>query len=166
MRYEVRIGETVRVVEIESESAGETRFRIDGRTVVADASEITPGTYSILLEGHSFEIQMRPTRQGLRAICGGQEFSVSVRDPRAWRGAQGALHVAEGRQQVTAPMPGKVVRVLIVTGQTVEAGQGLVVVEAMKMQNEIRAPKAGTVERVFREGDETVAAGDPLAIVV
>ena len=166
MKYEVRIGETARIVEIESEPTGETRFRIDCRTVVADASEIAPGTYSILLDGHSFEIQMRRTRQGLRAICGGQEFPVSVRDPRAWRGAQGALHVAEGRQQVTAPMPGKVVRVLIVPGQRVDVGQGLVVVEAMKMQNEIRAPKAGTVERVFVKENDTVGASDPLAIVV
>ena len=77
MKYEVRIGETARIVEIESEPTGETRFRIDCRTVVADASEIAPGTYSILLDGHSFEIQMRRTRQGLRAICGGQEFRLA-----------------------------------------------------------------------------------------
>jgi biotin carboxyl carrier protein len=166
MKFEVRIEEKVRVVEIESEATGETRFRIDGRAVFADALEINADTYSILLEGHSFEIQLRCTREGLQAICGGQEFPVHVRDPRAWRGTQGTLQAAEGKQQITAPMPGKVVRVLIAAGQTVEAGQGLVVVEAMKMQNEIRAPRAGTIERVFVKENDTVGAGQPLATVV
>jgi biotin carboxyl carrier protein len=166
MKFDVCIGETVRVVEIEREADGKTRFRIDGGAVFADASEITPDTYSILLEGRSFEVWLRPTREGLLAVCGEQEFPVQVRDPRAWRGAQGPLPAAEGRQQVTAPMPGKVVRVLIAAGQTVEKGQGLVVVEAMKMQNEIRAPKAGAVERVFVKENDTVGAGEPLATIV
>jgi biotin carboxyl carrier protein len=166
MKFEVRVGTTMRTVEIESEFAGGLRFRIDGRAVIADAAEIPPDTYSILLAGRLFEVQVRSTRDGLLAICGGQEFPVHVRDPRSWRGAQGPLPVAEGRQQVTAPMPGKVVRVLIAAGQTVEASQGLVVVEAMKMQNEIKAPKAGRIERLFVKENDTVGAGEPLAVIV
>ncbi|MGH9706384.1 MAG: biotin/lipoyl-containing protein, partial [Candidatus Acidiferrales bacterium] len=72
---------------------------------------------------------------------------------------------AEGRQNVLASMPGKVVRVLANAGDAVEAGQGLLVVEAMKMQNEIRSPKSGTIERLLVAEGQTVNAGELLAIV-
>jgi biotin carboxyl carrier protein len=72
---------------------------------------------------------------------------------------------AEGRQQIVAPMPGKIVRVLVKAGDRVEAGQGLLVVEAMKMQNEIRSPKSGTVERVLAEESQAVNAGEVLCVV-
>ena len=80
------------------------------------------------------------------------------------RRRHGAGIELEGRQQLLAPMPGKVVRVLVATGQKVEAGQGLLVIEAMKMQNEVRSPKSGTIEKLAREG-QTVNAGEILAIV-
>ena len=70
---------------------------------------------------------------------------------------------AEGRQQILAPMPGKIIRVLVQTGEKVDAGQGLLVVEAMKMQNEIRSPKSGTVERVLVKEGQPVNAGEILA---
>jgi biotin carboxyl carrier protein len=86
-------------------------------------------------------------------------------DPRAWRGRkQGAIEV-EGRQEILAPMPGKIVRVLVAVGESVEAGQGLLVVEAMKMQNEIRSPKNGKVERLLAKEGQAVNAGEVLAWV-
>ena len=89
---------------------------------------------------------------------------MEIADPRAWRRGRGGSIELEGRQQVAAPMPGKIVRVLVAPGQQVEAGQGLLVIEAMKMQNEIRSPKSGTVEKLVREG-QTVNAGEILAVV-
>ena len=79
----------------------------------------------------------------------GREFSVAVRDPREWQRKRGGSVASEGRQQVLAPMPGKIVRVLVKAGDTIEAGQGILVVEAMKMQNEVRSPKAGKIERML-----------------
>ncbi|HWQ03049.1 MAG TPA: biotin/lipoyl-containing protein, partial [Candidatus Nitrosotenuis sp.] len=76
----------------------------------------------------------------------------------------GALE-AEGRQEILAPMPGKVVRVLVKSGDAVEAGHGLLVVEAMKMQNEIKSPKSGKVERVLVSEGQNVNAGETLAVV-
>ena len=97
--------------------------------------------------------------------CGPHEFSAEIVDPRTWRGRkQGALQ-AEGRQQIVAPMPGKVIRVLVAAGDNVEAGQGLLVVEAMKMQNEIKSPKNGKVERLLAKEGQSVNAGDVLAWV-
>ena len=140
--------------------------RLDGRSVDADVAEVAAGTYSILLDGQSFEVRVcAGAAGGLVVQAGEEEFPVEIVDPRAWRGKHSHAVEAEGRQQVVAPMPGKVVRVLVAQGDTVEAGQGLVVVEAMKMQNEIRSPKSGKVERLnVREG-QPVNAGEVLAVV-
>jgi len=93
------------------------------------------------------------------------EYQAEVNDPRLWRGRKhGVLDVA-GRQQIAAPMPGKVVRLLVKEGDLVAAGQGLLVVEAMKMQNEVRSPKAGKVEKLLVKENQPVNAGDVLAWV-
>jgi biotin carboxyl carrier protein len=117
-----------------------------------------------LLNGKSHEIRVTPTPTGALTLqTGPHEFTAEVIDPRAWRGRrQGAIE-AEGRQQILAPMPGKIVRVLVQTGEAVQAGQGLLVVEAMKMQNEIRSPKSGTVERLLVKEGQPVNAGEILA---
>jgi biotin carboxyl carrier protein len=118
-----------------------------------------------LLHGHSYELRVTPQPDGkLKIQSATAEFSVQIVDPREWQGRHGGMQ-AEGRQQVVAPMPGKVVRLLMRAGEKVEAGQGLMVVEAMKMQNEIRSPKSGTVERVLAAEGQAVNAGDVLVWV-
>ena len=150
-----------RIVELMREGA-KWRVLIDGNALAADAVEIAPHTFSILLDGKSYELRVTPMPDGsLKIQSATAEFGAEVVDPREWRGRHGALQ-AEGRQQVLAPMPGKVVRVLVDVGDQVEAGQGLVVVEAMKMQNEIRSPKSGTVEKVLAAEGQAVNAGDAL----
>lgn len=164
MKVDVRIGKLTRQIEIQR--SGPNRFAIvpdDGGQI--DAIEVAPNTYSILLNGRAFEAIVIPAPEGVLVRCGGREFQAFVSDPRAWRGGRGALFGAEGKQQVSAPMPGKVVRILVSAGQAVEANQGLVVVEAMKMQNEIRAPKAGMIERIFVDEGQAVAAGGLLVTI-
>jgi biotin carboxyl carrier protein len=90
---------------------------------------------------------------------------VTLSDPKRLRGAAAAGGEHGGRAQIKAPMPGKVVRVLVEAGQTVEAGQPVVVVEAMKMQNELKSPKSGTVAELRAAPGATVNAGDVLVIV-
>ena len=175
MKLEIRIAGRTRTVELVPEGAasleasglGAGRFiaRLDGRPVEADVVELSPGVYSILLHGQAFEVLVQPAGDGLRVHAAGEEFSAEVLDPRAWRGKRGGVLEAEGRQQISAPMPGKVVRVLVKAGDTVEAGQGLLVVEAMKMQNEIRAPKTGRVEKLHVSEGQAVNAGEVLAVV-
>ena len=178
MKLEVRIsrpggqGEKTCSIELERKS-NQVRMMLEGREVSADAVEVAAGTYSILLGGRCFEVRVQPApenRSGqipvnLRVHTAGEEFWAQVFDPRAWRGKRGGVVEAEGRQQITAPMPGKVVRLLVKAGDAVEAGQGLLVVEAMKMQNEIRTPKTGTVERLLVSEGQAVNAGEPLAVV-
>ncbi len=101
----------------------------------------------MLLDGASYEIRVIETSQGLSAEVSGRRFAVEIDDPRdTSRGARASI--GSGRQNVAAPMPGKVVRVLVSVGDSVDAGQGLVVVEAMKMQNEMKASRPGRVIEV------------------
>ena len=139
---------------------------LDGKQLDTDAVQVAPGIFSILLDGKSYEVRVLPSRNGsLRLQAGHHEFLAEVTDPRAWRGRRYGSTEAVGRQEVVAPMPGKVVRVLIALGEKVEAGQGLMVVEAMKMQNEVRSPKSGVVERLMVKEGQAVNAGEVLAIV-
>jgi biotin carboxyl carrier protein len=145
------------------------RCFLDGKVLEADAVEVAPGVYSILIGGESFEVRVEPRAEagvaGLRVVVGSREFSADVRDPRQWRRQRDAAAEAEGRQRVLAPMPGKIIRVLVKAGDSIEMKQGLVVVEAMKMQNEIRSPKSGTVERLMVTEGQAVNTGEVLAII-
>jgi biotin carboxyl carrier protein len=167
MKYEVHLAPSYngkhRVIGLERDASG-WRVTLDGRPVAVDAVEIAPNALSILLEGQSFEINLIPSSDGkLKLQTRAEEFTAEVIDPRAWSGRRQGNVEAEGRQQIVAPMPGKIVRVLVEAGDHVEAGQGLLVVEAMKMQNEIRSPKSGTVERILAKEGQPVNSGEVLA---
>jgi biotin carboxyl carrier protein len=143
---------------------------VDGRAIEIDSQQldsvlqVEAGVYSVLLDGASYEIRIQPSLQGLTASVAGRRFAVEVRDPRdASRSSRAAI--GSGRQNVTAPMPGKVVRVLVETGDLVETSQGLVVVEAMKMQNELKANRPGRVMEIRAREGETVGAGDTLVVL-
>ncbi len=164
MKLEIQISGRVRTVELHRQGS-HLRARIDGRPVAADATEVARGIYSILIEGRAFEVCVVPDSDGLRLQAAGREWSARISDPRAWRGRHTHAVETEGCQTVTAPMPGKVVRVLVKAGDAVEAGQGLLVVEAMKMQNEVKSPRSGRVEKLAVREGQAVNAGDILAIV-
>jgi biotin carboxyl carrier protein len=166
MKYEIVINGARRNVAFTPQTNGVSRvaFTVDGRLVEADAVRISRGAYSILIGGRSLEVTADETAGGVLLRTNGREFQVEIFDPRSWRRRRGAGIELEGRQQLVAPMPGKIVRVLVAAGEQVAAGQGLLVIEAMKMQNEIRSPKSGIVEKLAREG-QTVNAGEVLAVV-
>ncbi len=163
MKFEVLINNARRIVELQRTSE-RWSIALDGHAAAADAIEIAPNIFSILLNGKSHEVRITPTPTGALTLqTDHQEFTAELLDPRAWRGRRHGALEAEGRQQIIAPMPGKIVRVLVQAGDKVEAGQGLIVVEAMKMQNEIRSPKSGTVERLLAKEGQPVNAGEVLA---
>jgi biotin carboxyl carrier protein len=143
---------------------------VDGRTIEVDSEQlgaveqVEPGVYSVLLDGASFETRVIETPEALSVEVCGRRFTVEVRDPRD-TGRESATSLTSGRQKVTAPMPGKVVRVLVNVGDSVDAGQGLVVVEAMKMQNEMKASRPGRVIELRASAGDTVAVGDPLVVL-
>jgi biotin carboxyl carrier protein len=154
-------GKEIRNVELERDG-DRWRATLDGTPSEIDAVEIAPHIFSVLLDGKSHEVRVAPLPDGaLKIQLGTAEMRAEIVDPRVWRGRHGAMEVA-GRQQIVSPMPGKIIRVLVKSGDVVEAGQGLLVIEAMKMQNEIRSPKNGTIEKVLAAEGQAVNAGDVL----
>lgn len=151
-------------IEIQA-SAPSYRFRL-GDAPERDANVEMPeaGVYSVLLDGRMYDARVEETPAGLVIVIDGYRFEIEVRDPRRWS-RKDAARSGEGVQTVMAPMPGKVVRVLVAPGDAVEAGQGLLVVEAMKMQNEMKASRAGRILSVTVKEGATVAAGEVLATI-
>jgi len=144
---------------------------IAGRQIEVDLAadhsieEVEAGTYSIVRDGLAYEIVVREGLDGMLDVhVNGRHYNARVRDPRRAARRRGGL-VLDGAQNVLAPMPGKVVRFLVSQAEEVRAGQGLVVVEAMKMQNEIKSPKAGKVVKIVAEEGATVNSGSVLLIV-
>lgn len=123
-----------------------------------DVVKVTPGVYSVIAEGCSVEVCLDDN--GV-AHVDGQRVEVEVRDPRKYR-RRGAGGAADGPQNIQAQMPGKIVEILVLEGDSVETGQPLLVVEAMKMQNEVRASRAGVVAQVLVQPGDAVAAGQAM----
>jgi len=169
LKFEVAIRSRTARIEVDG-----ARFRYQregGEAIERDFSiaALAPGSHLILIESRSYTaIAPAPgIASGItkaEIVVNGRAFAVEVFDPREMR-ARKSAGAAEGRQNIVAMMPGKVVRMLAAQGDTVEAGQGLIVVEAMKMQNEMKSPKAGRVVEVKTQADATVAAGEVLMVI-
>lgn len=164
MIYEVTIAEKIFKVELARTPAG-WRCTLDGRELPLDAISVQPGVLSILVAGKSYEVKQQNIAAESQIVVGQQRFSSAVRDPRSLRSRSRAASGTEGIKKIIAPMPGKVVRILASAGTEVEAGQGVLVIEAMKMQNELKSPKKGVVKRIYSAEGAAVEAGQMLAEV-
>jgi biotin carboxyl carrier protein len=163
MTYEVNIDGKNYRLEL-NRSDGRWDCRLDGREVVVDAVLARRDVLSVLIGGKAYEIKRERTATDMHLWVGSVRYAVRVRDPRSLRSRQ-AADDGKGPRKLVAPMPGKVVRVLVREDAEVEAGQGIVVVEAMKMQNEIKSPKKGVVRKLAASEGANVNSGDVLAIV-
>ena len=134
--------------------------RVESDLELSDLVEVEPGIYSAIVDGCSYEIAVT----GNEMDIGGRVLRVEREDPRKWNPA-GSSRRAEGHESVKAPMPGKVVRMLVSEGDEVIAGQGLVVVEAMKMQNEMKSPRAGRVASIAVKEHAAVTSGEVLLVL-
>ena len=160
--FQVEINGRVRTIAIEP-ADGRYRVTVDGEARLVDAARLDAGTLSLLVDAVSWTVGVgEPTPGGERAVSvDGARIQVLLSSERGRWGRRGAA----GPQKVTAPMPGKVVRVLVQEGDTVKARQPLLVVEAMKMENELRSPKDGIVAEIRVAEGTSVEAGSLLAVV-
>jgi len=156
MTREVTLNGRSARIEIEG-----SRLRYQREDGVVVEGEFSLVGNSVLLNGRSYRVSKGA---GTEIWVNGRRLSMDVFDPRDLRPGQGAT-ANRGRQEIAASMPGKLIRVLVAPGDTVEEGQGLVVVEAMKMQNEMKSPKSGRVAEIRARPDATVVAGEVLVVV-
>lgn len=164
MRYDVTIDGKSYRLELEREDA-RWRCRLDGQEIQVDAVLAGRGVLSILIAGKAYEVKREHTATDMHLWVGSGRYAVELRDPRSLRSRRAGMATDHGPRRLLASMPGKVVRVLLQEKAVVEAGQGILVVEAMKMQNEIKSPKQGIVQKIVASEGTAVNAGDLLAIV-
>ncbi|MFZ0541442.1 MAG: biotin/lipoyl-containing protein [Candidatus Sulfotelmatobacter sp.] len=143
---------------------GHWSCRLDGRDLEVDAVLARSDVLSLRIGNLAYEVKSERVANDLHLWVGSTRFAVEVRDPRSLR-SRARAGDDRGPRKVVAPMPGKVVRLLVSEGDEVESGRGVAVVEAMKMQNEIKSPKRGTVRKILVSEGAAVNAGDVLAIV-
>ncbi|HEX8180255.1 MAG TPA: biotin/lipoyl-containing protein [Pyrinomonadaceae bacterium] len=167
MKLTAEVAGQEHALELQREGASVVA-EVDGRRYELEAREVEPGSYLLHAAGRVYECRVRRTDGAAGASevhVGQQVFQITLVDPKRLRHMQSAGAQTGGRAAVVAAMPGKVVRVLVAVGAQVEAGAALLVVEAMKMQNELKSSKDGTVVELQAATGATVNAGDVLAVV-
>ena len=149
---------------------GEAELKQAGQTYAAQVSEPEPGLFVVLLNNRIYRCTLERRPDGLTEVTVNHEtdwqrIPVAVRDKKRLRGNAGGGANAAGKVSLISPMPGKIVRVLVSTGDEVLANQGVLIVEAMKMQNEVLSPKAGKVAEIRVTEGQTVNTGETLAVI-
>jgi biotin carboxyl carrier protein len=138
---------------------------LDGHPIEIDARLVQPGVVSVIVQGHSYRCILDEGPVETAIQTGGQRFLASIEDPRSMTARHRKGGTSGGQQVIKAPMPGRIIRLLVQTGDEVAAHQGVVVIEAMKMQNELKATRAGRVAEIRAEAGATVAAGEVLLLI-
>jgi biotin carboxyl carrier protein len=175
--YEVSVGDRSYRIELErvNASSGERpdsgaiesrwKIRIDGCELLADCLQLADRSLSLIVNGESLALRLQPSADGVQVLIQGGAYQCRVRDPRSMGSRNREGQHPSGEQRLTASMPGRVVRVLARRGEAIAAGQGIVVIEAMKMQNEVRAPRDGIVKSLTVQEGAAVNAGEVLAVL-
>jgi biotin carboxyl carrier protein len=166
MAFIAKLGEQTYTVEIEETGKSVYRVSVDGNEFLVDGKRTGRTSYSLIVDDRSFEIEVDNFEDEYRVLVDGRNYHVNLVDERRMRvgGAQSGLAL-QGRQKVSVPMPGKVIAVLVSEGDSVEKDQGLIIVEAMKMENEVRSPIAGEVKEIKVKAGDAVEGGAVLAVV-
>ncbi len=166
MAYIAKSGEREYRLDVRSEREG-LRIRLDDQEVLVNFLRVDSALYSLLIGGRSFEVDLLEVEDAFMVLVDGQPFRVEIQDEqeRRLRAAAGKETARAAKRAVTAPMPGKVVKLLVKVGDAVKVGDGVIVVEAMKMENELKAPAPGTVKEIRVAEGKAVAAGEVLVVI-
>lgn len=166
VKFSAVVGNEERELVLEAIDEGHFRAVLDGVERIVDARRVDATTWSLAIDGEIWLVDVEVAKDGaIQVEVRGTEAKVHLMDSRRKLIAQAAAKRTQGGglDTLRAPMPGKVVKVLVKAGDAVTAGQGVVVVEAMKMENELRAPRDGVIKEVLVKEGQPVEAQEPLA---
>lgn len=164
MKLKAVVGEREEDLELKL-GEGRVSAKIGDRVYSLEVREIEPDSYLFLHHTNVHECRVTRSKETFDVHLRGRRHAVTIVDPKRLRSGQNSDRHHHGVAEIIAPMPGKVVRVQLEAGTSVEKGTGVVVVEAMKMQNEMKSPRAGVVVSIKVKPGDTVNAGDVLAVV-
>lgn len=162
MKLHVEIAGQTRSIQY---SPDENTATVDGQELEVHARILRPGVLSLIVDGRAWRIVLEEGPEESAVYLAGQRIAFRIDDPRSLKDRRSHAAGADGPRAIKASMPGRVVRLLAREGDPVEAHQGIIVIEAMKMQNELKSPKAGRVSELRVSAGDTVASGDVLAII-
>ena len=171
MKLDLEIDGRMRTIELEPGAEnGQYRVTLDGQPLEVGARLLRPGVLSLMIGDRSFRVVREDDAPagnggGSAIVFTGQRFPYHIDDPRSLKARRAHAVGADGPRPIKASMPGRVVRIVAAPGEAVELHQGIVVIEAMKMQNELKSPKAGIVSEMRVSAGDTVSAGDVLAVI-
>jgi len=163
MAYKALLGDQTYTISVHELDEHQYKIVIDDEEHIIDGRRLTGHMYSLIVENKSFTVDVAEKDDEYTVAYEGKSFQVGVLDERkARRGGAGASLGGAGEKDICSMMPGKVVDLLVQAGDAVEKDQGVIIIEAMKMENEIRAPVAGTVKAVHVETGQAVESGELL----
>ena len=162
MKITAEAGSKTFEIEVDRRN-GKYVVEVDGKSHLVDAQKLEGDFYTIIRDGKSYEVSVEARNDAYHVRHGAAEQLVRFSDPS--RQAREATSDRSGPERIVSMMPGRLVRLLVAEGDAVEAGQGVAVVEAMKMENEITAAKAGTVSSIAVEPGQTVEGGALLLVI-
>jgi biotin carboxyl carrier protein len=167
MKLQAEIADNKLNVEITRED-GKLFASVDDRTYELEASEPEPNVFLLKNSGKIYQVYVSPQQTGdgkTKVTVGRNEFEVKLIDPKRLRGSGSNGDAVDGTAEIKTAMPGKVVRILVDQADEIKKGDGVIVVEAMKMQNEMKSPKDGVVKEIRVAENDTVGAGDVLVVI-
>ncbi len=166
MAFIAKLGDQTYTVDIEEVGRSLYRLAIDGNEFLVDGKQTGQNNYSLIINHRSFEVDVDTSEEEYRVLVDGRSYHIHLVDERRMRlgGFQTGIQL-QGKQEVTVPMAGNVIAVLVAEGDRVDKGQGLVIVEAMKMENEVRSPIDAEIKEVRVKTGQSVEAGETLMVV-
>ncbi len=166
MNFDIELGGRKHRLLMKQDSASEPpSFYLDGKPCSADVRLLEPDVLSLLMDGKSYRLLLDPRPDGSAVVLDECRIPYRIFDPRSLQSRANVTANDSAARPIVASMPGRIVRLMVQVGDRVEARQGLIVVEAMKMQNELKAPRAGNVTRIAVEVGATVQAGHVLMVI-
>jgi biotin carboxyl carrier protein len=165
MTYDIELRGHKHRLAIEQGPGRENRFLMDGKPCAADARFLSPRVLSLLIDGRSYRVLYDPRPGADAVVVGEHRMTYTIEDPWSLRSQKRTSICESGALSITAPMPGLIVKLLVAVGDVVQADQPLVVMEAMKMQNELKASRPGTVTRIAVRAGAIVQAGKLLLAI-